>query len=235
MTAERKTKIVKKITKEKFPSIVDKSEKMWYLSCKTSRNHQNLLIISQIAREQERRGDDMELSQRAKQLSQLLLEQPAGCPLTLAELSEQMHLSKRTIQRALPEVRSWMEERNGRVQARAGSGISVEASEEIKRCLLLELQGGADNAQYLPQRAELLEILLDAQQVLSIEQLSERLRCSRDAVEKQLPWIRDWLARYQIRLHVQTGVGLYIEGAEKDWRIARIEHIAAFHADAVMT
>lgn len=177
----------------------------------------------------------MELSQRAKQLSRLLLEQPAGCPLTLAELSEQMHLSKRTIQRALPEVRGWMERRNCRVQARAGSGISVEVSEENRHQLLLELQGGAKNEQDLPQRAELLEILLDTQQVLSIEQLSERLRCSRDAVEKQLPWIRDWLARYQIVLHVQTGVGLYIEGTEKNWRQARIEHIAAFHADAVMT
>lgn len=177
----------------------------------------------------------MELSQRAKQLSQLLLEQPAGCPLTLAELSEQMHLSKRTIQRALPEVRSWMEGHDCKVQARAGSGISVEANEERRRCLLLELQGGADHAQHLPQRAELLEMLLDTQQVLSMEQLSARLRCSRDAVEKQLPWIRDWLARYQICLHVQTGVGLYIEGSERNWRIARIEHIAAFHADAVMT
>ena len=177
----------------------------------------------------------MELSQRAKQLSQLLLEQPAGCPLTLAELSEQMQLSKRTIQRALPEVRDWVEERDCRVQARPGSGISIEASEENRHCLLLELQGGADNVRYLPQRAELLEILLDTQRILSMEQLSERLRCSRDAVEKQLPWIRDWLARYQICLHVQTGVGLYIEGAEKNWRIARIEHIAAFHADAVMT
>lgn len=157
----------------------------------------------------------MELSQRAKQLSQLLLEQPAGCPLTLAELSEQMQLSKRTVQRALPEVRDWVEERDCRVQARPGSGISIEASEENRHCLLLELQGGADNVRYLPQRAELLEILLDTQRILSMEQLSERLRCSRDAVEKQLPWIRDWLARYQICLHVQTGVGLYIEGAEK--------------------
>ncbi len=177
----------------------------------------------------------MELSQRAKQLSRLLLEQPAGCPLTLAELSEQMHLSKRTIQRALPEVRDWMEGHNCSVQARAGSGISVEASEESRRSLLLELQGSADNAQHLSQRAELLEMLLDTQQVLSIEQLRDRLRCSKDAVEKQLPWIRNWLSRYQIRLHVQTGVGLYIEGSEKNWRIARIEHIAAFHADAVMT
>ena len=32
---ERKTmQFVKKITKEKFPSILDKIEKMWYLSCK---------------------------------------------------------------------------------------------------------------------------------------------------------------------------------------------------------
>lgn len=177
----------------------------------------------------------MELSQRAKQLSRLLLEQPAGCPLTLAELSEQMHLSKRTIQRALPEVRDWMGRHDCCVQARAGSGISVEASEEKRHQLLVELQGGAKSEQDLPQRAELLEILLDAQQVLSIEQLSERLRCSRDAIEKQLPWIRDWLARYQVILHVQTGVGLYIEGTEKNWRRARIEHIAAFHADAVMT
>ena len=85
----------------------------------------------------------MELSQRAKQLSILLLEQPAGCPLTLAELSEQMHLSKRTIQRALPEVLDWMKARNCLMQSRAGSGIFLESSEKAKRDLLLELQGNA--------------------------------------------------------------------------------------------
>jgi len=177
----------------------------------------------------------MELSQRAKQLSILLLEQPAGCPLTLAELSEQMHLSKRTIQRALPEVRDWMKARNCLMQSRAGSGIFLESSEKTKRDLLLELQGNAHGQESLSQQAELLELLLDAKRVLSIEQISERLFCSRDAVEKQLPWVRNWLARYQITLHVQTGVGLYIESTEKNWRRARIEHIAAFHADAVMT
>ena len=128
----------------------------------------------------------MELSQRAKQLSILLLEQPAGCPLTLAELSEQMHLSKRTIQRALPEVRDWMKARNCLMQSRAGSGIFLESSEKAKCDLLLELQGNAHGQESLSQQAELLELLLDAKRVLSIEQISERLFCSRDAVEKQL-------------------------------------------------
>ena len=101
----------------------------------------------------------MELSQRAKQLSILLLEQPAGCPLTLAELSEQMHLSKRTIQRALPEVRDWMKARNCLMQSRAGSGIFLESSEKAKCDLLLELQGNAHGQESLSQQAELLELL----------------------------------------------------------------------------
>lgn len=95
------------------------------------------------------------------------------------------------------------------MQSRAGSGIFLESSEKAKRDLLLELQGNAHGQESLSQQAELLELLLDAKRVLSIEQISERLFCSRDAVEKQLPWVRNWLARYQITLHVQTGVGLY--------------------------
>lgn len=54
----------------------------------------------------------MKLTPRAAQVVLLLTEQPEGYPLTLAAVSAQLQVSRRTLQRVLPEIRAWMEANN---------------------------------------------------------------------------------------------------------------------------
>lgn len=173
----------------------------------------------------------MELTQRAAEVILLLCEQPLGYPLTLAMVSEQLQVSRRTLQRVLPEIKDWMERNGYRFSSKAGIGMVLEeedACRDIIRQKLDKQIKPASQGRSHVLRGQLIGLLLQSEEPIKIAWMSKRYQLSEGTMEKELDQIKTWLAQYGVHLRRRAGVGVYIEGTETAYRLAVEAAITTF-------
>lgn len=164
----------------------------------------------------------MELTPRAAEIILLLTQQPQGYPLTLSAVSEQLQVSRRTLQRVLPEIRDWMDKNGYRFSARAGQGLSLDEPEERRRAIVeaLGARGGGSAGRGRETRGLLIGLLLDSDIPLKIAWLARQCELSEGSTEKELDEVSLWLARCGVKLCRRAGVGVYVECGEDARRLA---------------
>lgn len=165
----------------------------------------------------------MKLTPRAAQVVLLLTEQPEGYPLTLAAVSAQLQVSRRTLQRVLPEIRAWMEANNYHFIAKTGSGLALDEPAARRREIAEQLAAARESV--LPGRSDarrgaLLMQLLEADAPRKAAWLARRYDISEGTLEKELDALEQWLSPFQVTLHRRSGVGIYVTGAEDALRLA---------------
>ena len=67
-----------------------------------------------------------------------------------------------------------------------------------------------------PRLKQILLVLLEQEEVISVKQLAEKVDISKRTVQRELESINYILKEYQLSFHSKTGKGIWIEGKEKD-------------------
>ena len=145
---------------------------------------------------------------------------------TLAEIGATIHLSPRQVSYRLKGVRAWLKQRNIPLDAKPGVGYEVACSDEERHALLEELNARASFDLILKagERQQLLGLkLLVSETPFILKQLEHMLVTSRATILKDIDFVEDWLARFNLQLDRRPNYGFSIQGQE----LARRQAIVA--------
>lgn len=149
--------------------------------------------------------------------------------MTLEALSQQIGVSKRSIQNYIYKIEGWFSEiglNEIKVLKKQGYGIKLLVNHEDKNKLVKKLR--IDNINIFEdmarRRLETLKALLFSNDELTIQFFADHFYVSRTAVLKDLEWISQWLSKYGLKLFKCQHRGIGIEGNE----LCRRNAIAGF-------
>jgi transcriptional antiterminator len=145
--------------------------------------------------------------------------------ITLELLSQEMELSKRSVQNYLVKAEVWLKE-NGlhglSILRKQGYGIrllgereALERLEGLMRCNQFSLDDGK-----AARRMEILRDLTFSNTELTIQYLADQFYVSRSAIVCDLEWVEQWLAKYRLRLFKTQRRGIGVVGDEISRRAA---------------
>ncbi|MCI6256382.1 MAG: PRD domain-containing protein [Clostridiales bacterium] len=139
--------------------------------------------------------------------------------VTLNTLSEQVGLSKRSIQNYIAKLDSWFEENalaNTSVERKRGYGIRLDTTPEERKKLqrLLNFQSLNIHSGDAKRRLDILKQLMFSEDETTIQGLMSQFYASRATILSDLDWVSQWLAQYKLRIFKTQHRGIGIVGDE---------------------
>lgn len=178
-----------------------------------------------IAREKKGAAGTMNISSRAKQILKILLTEEEAIPVK--SLAEKIGVSKRTTQRELEYISSYLKGYEIKYFSKTGVGIWLEGTQEEKKRLLSFLC--QEESQDVPGKEErrkrlILEILKE-KGLKKLFYYSSQFGVSEATASTDLEAIGKWLAGFGLDIKRKPGSGVYVEGTEENYRRAIREFI----------
>lgn len=178
-----------------------------------------------IAREKKGAAGTMNISSRAKQILKILLTEEEAIPVK--SLAEKIGVSKRTTQRELEYISSYLKGYEIKYFSKTGVGIWLEGTHEEKKRLLSFLC--QEESQDVPGKEErrkrlILEILKE-KGLKKLFYYSSQFGVSEATASTDLEAIGKWLAGFGLDIKRKPGSGVYVEGTEENYRRAIREFI----------
>ncbi|KMY42731.1 BglG family transcription antiterminator [Peribacillus loiseleuriae] len=166
------------------------------------------------------------LDSRQKELLRTLLI--ADKPITYKELSEMFKLSTRTIQREMKALKTILEAYDLKVGKRIGDGFELKGSEEGKRWLREHIEQAKTFSAYSPEERQdgmTYDLLLSKEPIKQFV-FSKKYGITEGTVSSDLDKVSIWLEKGGITLIRTPGIGVYINGQEKQRRtmLSRLLH-----------
>lgn len=166
------------------------------------------------------------LDSRQKELLRTLLI--ANKPITYKELSEMFKLSTRTIQREMKTLKSILEAYDLKVGKQIGDGFELKGSEEGKRWLREHIEQAKTFSTYSPEERQdgmTYDLLLSKEPIKQFV-FSKKYGITEGTVSSDLDKVSIWLENGGITLIRTPGIGVYINGQEKQRRtmLSRLLH-----------
>ncbi len=170
----------------------------------------------------------MEISPRLRQILLVMLQQSA--PMSVKDLAAQINVSRRTTQRELEYMDSSIKKYGLRLGSKTGTGIWIEGNEDEKKSLLEILQGEdvIDSADQKERHKYLTLEFLKDQTPKKLYYYANIFGVSETTVGKDIENIKPWFHQYSLNIVKKPGLGVYLEGSEKNYRKALREFIAAY-------
>lgn len=167
----------------------------------------------------------MYLSARERLVLDALLKQP----LNVQQLAEQLHVSRRTIQRDLERLHTVVEQSGLTLIKKAGTGISI-LGEEPQKQVLRDMLNDLDILEVTAdeRRAFLKASLLRANGALKLSGLANELDVSVVTMSNDLTELTSWLDRFELTIVRKRSLGIFLEGAEKSKRLALMQLFIEF-------
>lgn len=162
----------------------------------------------------------MNISPRIKKIIYILCEQSNY--ITIDAIAKQLELSSRTILRELSNVEKWFEENGYQLEKKKGTGIRLEADEHQKeeiRQLIEEEKIKSDYSAEERQPLIISELIFNSK-VIKLYYFAHMFDITEGTVRNDLVKVEEWLEKYNLALVRKRGLGIYIEGDEKDIRRA---------------
>ncbi len=69
---------------------------------------------------------------------------------------------------------------------------------------------------FTPRLRQILLILLQESQVISVKKLADEIKVSKRTVQRELEYVGSSLNQYHVSLQTKTGIGIWLQGAEED-------------------
>lgn len=164
---------------------------------------------------------------KMKKIIEVLLESDKY--MTLESLSQQVGISKRSIQNYMYKIEGWlsgMEIGKVEVLKKQGYGIKLLIGKEDKArlaaCLNTEKLCLYDDV--VLRRLEMLKALIFSNDELTIRFLADQFYISRTVILKDLEWVSQWLSKFNLQLFKTQRRGIGIVGGE----VSRRNAIAGF-------
>lgn len=159
----------------------------------------------------------MQISARTENIIRILVRFPSNQPVSAAVISEELGLSRRSVQRELAAVEGWLSRNGISLIRKPGSGLLLEASpQERERLLaLFEATDDVPNAESREQRQKLLQReLLAAKEPIKAQYFTGKLGISEGTLSSDLDEVAQQLERYHLKIVRRPGLGIFIEGGE---------------------
>lgn len=162
----------------------------------------------------------MELTPKAKRMLQILLQTEGT--MTMQALADQMKVSKRTAQREMDDISSFLKGTGVNLITKMGKGIWLDGETDKKQALLSELTKSEvyDAGNREERRKRLILEILKEKDLKKLCYYSNRFKVSESTISGDLEAVESWFAQYGIRIIRKLGSGIEVEGEETDYRRA---------------
>ena len=147
--------------------------------------------------------------------------------VTISTIAKEVGVSTKTILRELYEVEQWLESKGCSLSKKTGAGIKVNGSIDRKAIILEILQGEKEESFYSPKERQIVIVseLLQNQEAVKLYNFTKILKVTEGTISNDLDKVEQWFLQQGINLIRKPGLGVYIEGQEKDIRKAMIHFI----------
>ncbi len=162
----------------------------------------------------------MKILSRAKQILKILLTEEEAIPVK--SLAEKIGVSKRTTQRELEYISSYLKGYDIKYFSKTGTGIWLEGTQEEKERLLSFLcqEESPDVPDKEERRKRLILEILKEKGLKKLFYYSSKFGVSEATVSTDLEAIREWLSGFGLDIIRKPGSGIYVEGTEENYRKA---------------
>lgn len=173
----------------------------------------------------------MKILSRAKQILKILLTEEEAIPVK--SLAEKIGVSKRTTQRELEYIDSYLKGYDIKYFSKTGVGIWLEGTREEKNRLLSFLcrEESPDIPNKEERRKRLILEILKEKGLKKLFYYSSQFSVSEATISTDLEAIGEWLGSFGLDIKRKPGSGVYVEGTEENYRKA----IGAFINDNLDT
>lgn len=160
------------------------------------------------------------LMSRQKQIIQILTKSTNKNPITISTIAEILNVSSRTVLREMPKIEEWLDENGFNFIKKPGVGLIIDESLENQQLILelLEVENVQKEYSKEERKRIILSELLIAKEPLKLFYFTNQLKVSEGTLSNDLDGIEDWLNAFDIKLIRRQGVGIYLEGNEKNYR-----------------
>lgn len=168
----------------------------------------------------------MKINERSKFIINKLIQTENY--ITASEIAEKLQVSNKTVVRQLGSVEKILVQHNLSLERKTGRGMRViGALEDKERLLSLIAEKVNTRHEYSPaERCNIiLSQLLKSQEPIKLIALSQLLNVTDATISNDLDKIEPWIRKMNMNLVRKPGLGVYLEGLEKDIRKAIISHI----------
>lgn len=160
------------------------------------------------------------LSPHARSILLCLLASPESV-VTTSALAGQLHVSARTVQRALPEVSDWLKQYDIILESKTGSGLHMTAdSAQCQAALAALSRPNQMEISREERRKSILNELLLASQPIKAGWFSKHFGISGGTLSDDLHAIEAWAKPYGLVLQRKAGSGISLHGSEAAYRSA---------------
>ncbi|MGG3572963.1 PRD domain-containing protein [Bacillus gobiensis] len=160
------------------------------------------------------------ISGRQAIILKVLIE--AHAPVPLKEIADRLQVSLRTVQRELAQLKSVFKNYNLKLVKKLRSGVLLSGQEEDKNILMAELEKNTAWKEFTPKERQigLLFDLLQLKEPAKLYTFSKKYKVTEATISHDLNEAEAWLEHYQLKLVRKPGLGVYIQGNEKQIRKA---------------
>ena len=176
-----------------------------------------------------RRTFVMLLTKRSGDIIRVLIRFPQDKPVTTAIISDELHISSRSIQRELPTVEKWLTAKGFRFVRKRSVGLFLDEPDDRRRELLTLLDATGTDIPSADDRhnrqRQLLHALLFAREPVKSLTFMDQFGISEGTLTSDLNQIEKWFDKYHLRLVRRQGLGIFLTGSETARRQAGTSHL----------
>ena len=171
----------------------------------------------------------MLLTKRSGDIIRVLIRFPQDKPVTTAIISDELHISSRSIQRELPTVEKWLTAKGFRFVRKRSVGLFLDEPDDRRRELLTLLDATGTDIPSADDRhnrqRQLLHALLFAREPVKSLTFMDQFGISEGTLTSDLNQIEKWFDKYHLRLVRRQGLGIFLTGSETARRQAVTSHL----------
>ncbi len=167
----------------------------------------------------------MKINERSKFIIKALLQNESY--ITASEIADTLQVSMKTVMRQLGAVEDFLQQHDLKLERKTSKGMRLVGSKIAKEKLQEIVAEKEIHHEYSPaERCNIiLSQLLKSQEPIKLLVLSRLLDVTDTTISNDLDKLEPWIEKMNMKLVRKPGVGIYLEGLEKDIRKAIINHI----------
>ena len=167
---------------------------------------------------------DVIITSRAKEILRLLIPADFSNTITVNDIAEKLNVSSRTILREMPQVEKWLKHNKFKFIKKPGVGLLLDENLEGKNRLQQLLDGYYVEKHYKPEERQYLIIseLLQMKEPVKLYYFTSIFGVTEGTLSNDLDKVQEWFKKHNLKLTRKPGLGVYVEGKEKDFRQALI-------------
>ena len=167
---------------------------------------------------------DVVITSRVKEILRLLIGADFSNTITVNDIAEKLNVSSRTILREMPQVEKWLKSNKFNFIKKPGVGLLLDENLEGKNRLQQLLDGYYVEKQYKPEERQYLIIseLMQMKEPVKLYYFTSIFGVTEGTLSNDLDKVQEWFKSHSLKLIRKPGLGIYVEGKEKDFRKAMI-------------